>query len=333
MTRRPAFSLIELLVIIAIIVMLIALLLPAVQKVRAAADKMRCGNNLHQIGIALHNYAGDHGGFPPGGFYQPGVLGESWSMQARILPYLEQDNLQKLIDFSRSYSVQPVVTQTRVPTYVCPSDPNMTHRADGSLVHFPLSYLANMGTWFVYEPLRGMSGDGAFIVHNRHPYVGTRFADMRDGTSNTLGVSEGKAFQPYLRDGGTPDGPNVPVPNDPAVVVGYGGSFKPDSGHTEWVDARVHQSGFTTTFTPNTRVLYTDAGITYDIDFNSSREGKTLNRWTYAAVTARSYHPLCVNGLFMDGAVRPISNGVKLDVWRALGTRGGGEAISVDELE
>jgi prepilin-type processing-associated H-X9-DG protein len=87
----------------------------------------------------------------------------------------------------------------------------------------------------------------------------------------------------------------------------------------------VHQTGFTTVFTPNTVVPFTSGGVNFDIDFNSSREGKTTNGITYAAVTARSYHPSLVQALFMDGSVRPISNSIPLATWRALGTRCGNE--------
>ena len=108
-------------------------------------------------------------------------------------------------------------------------------------------------------------------------------------------------------------------------MAGYGGDFKSNSGHTEWVDARVHQTGITTTFPPNTKVLYTSGGTTYDIDFNSMREGQTATGITYAAVTSRSYHTGGVNVLLMDGSVRFIRDGVTLQTWRGLGTPAGGE--------
>ena len=80
-------------------------------------------------------------------------------------------------------------------------------------------------------------------------------------------------------------------PADPAAAAGYGGSLRPDSGHTEWVNARAHQTAFTTCFSPNTRAPYAAGGTTYDIDYTSQQEGSSLTAPTVAALTARSYHP------------------------------------------
>jgi hypothetical protein len=148
-----------------------------------------------------------------------------------------------------------------------------------------------------------------------------------DGTTNTLAFAEVKAFTPYLRDGGNPAGLGVPPVTSPAAVAAMGGSFKADSGHTEWVDGRVHQTGVTTCFVPNTVVPYTNSGTNYDIDFNSSREGKTLTNPTYAVVTSRSYHPGGVQVTLVDGSTRFVSSTIALLTWRALGTRANGEVV------
>jgi len=335
-TAQPtgAFTLIELLVVIAIISVLIGLLLPAVQKVREAANNVRCRNNLKQIGLALHMYANDHKNFPPGGFYPFGRTSDSFSVHAQILPYLEQENLQKLIDFRLSYNLQPAVTRTRIATYLCPNEANDRARPDGSLTHYPISYAFNFGTWFVYDPRTGDGGDGVFPPDGFkfHGRIGP--AQLIDGTSYTLGAAEVKAFQAYVRNSGNPNVPGVPPPSTPDGLLAYlGGEFKADSGHTEWVDGHVHQTGFTTTFAPNTVVPYLVGGTVYDIDFTSFREGKSTTAMTYAAVTSRSYHMHHVNALFMDGSVRPVHNHINLFIWRALGTRAGGEAIDARTLE
>ncbi|HEX6985941.1 MAG TPA: DUF1559 domain-containing protein [Planctomycetaceae bacterium] len=319
---RSGFTLIELLVVIAIIAVLIALLLPAVQQAREAARRTQCKNNLKQMGLALHNYLDTYTVFPPLGFFRTDATSDSWSAHARLLPFIEQANLQNLIDWNRSYALQPNVTKVRVPIYLCPSDPNDRERPDGALTHYPLCYGFVAGTWFVYDPVSRQAGDGTFVPNRVHDA-----ADVTDGLSNTVGVSEVKAFQAYLRDGGSPAGLNQPAPADPATVVGYGGSFKQDSGHTEWVDARVHQTGVTTTFGPNTFVRYDSGGVTYDVDFNSSREGKTLTGATYAAVTSRSHHTGIVNSLLMDGSVRGISENIDLFTWRYLGQRNDGKVV------
>jgi prepilin-type N-terminal cleavage/methylation domain-containing protein/prepilin-type processing-associated H-X9-DG protein len=335
--RPKGFTLIELLVVIAIIAILIGLLLPAVQKVREAAARLKCQNNLKQIGLAVHNYHSAHECFPPAGSYVKGAPSVSYSAAAVILPFVEQENLQKLMNFSIPYTdpVNLASTKVRVPIYLCPSEVNDRERVDGSVTHYPINYGANVGVWFVFDPNSSTSGAGAFPVRHR-PFTsqlvakGNSVAAFIDGTSNTIGFAEVKAYTPYFRNGGNPAAPNTPPPSDPAVVAAFGGEFKVDSGHTEWVDARVHQTGITTCFPPNTKVLATVSGTVYDIDFNSMREGQNATGITYAAVTSRSYHTGGVNILLMDGSVRFVREQITLDTWRGLGTPAGGEVVSGD---
>lgn len=317
--RRSAFTLVELLVVIAIVGLLIALLLPAVQAARESARRSQCSNNLKQIGLALQNYEVATRAFP-GVYYQSGVT-ESWSVQARLLPYLEQENLLRMINFSQQYKFQPAVTQQRVATYLCPDEINDKPHEDDGLLLYPIDYVANYGTWFVFDPTSFAGGDGVFTHNQWH-----RPSAMRDGLSNTLAFSEVKAWNPYIYDGGNPAGLGAPAPATAGGVLAYGGGFKPDSGHTEWVDAHVQQTGFTTVLPPNTDVAYVSAGVAYDADFVSMREEPGAPP-TYAAIVSRSYHPAGVNSLLMDGSVRFVADGLDLLVWRAMGTRCGGEAL------
>jgi len=117
-----AFTLVELLVVIAIIGILVGLLLPAVQAAREAARRMSCSNNLKQMGLALHNYHDTFGKFAPAGTYRKELPTGAWSVQARLLPQLEQANLRQLIDWRFDYTSQGNVCRMRVPTYVCPSE-------------------------------------------------------------------------------------------------------------------------------------------------------------------------------------------------------------------
>ena len=203
------FTLIELLVVIAIIAVLIALLLPAVQQAREAARRSQCKNNLKQMALAMHNYSGIHGMFPIGSnqYNHTGLVGDrgfmGWAIG--ILPLVEQKNLYNLYNHnadSLSSTNEAVRTQS-IPVYNCPSDPNI-----GKLLTPATG--ACCGRVFATSSYRGVSGrsDGfGYYDDARHfpldaadkgmlTAIGdgvspTRFADIIDGTSNTLLVGEG----------------------------------------------------------------------------------------------------------------------------------------------
>lgn len=321
------FTLIELLVVIGIIGVLVALLLPAVQQAREAARRTQCRNNLKQVGLALHNYLDAFSRFPPVTVMPAAQVFQPWSGQARLLPYLEQASLYNKIDWStgNEFTGNPQAARTRVSIYLCPSEINDRERVTPTLTHYPLSYGFNEGTWFIYDPVSGAVGDGAF-----HPNRAFRPADFTDGLSSTLAAAEVKAYQPNLWDTGNPSTLNVGPPSSPAQVSAYFGGTFDSNGHTEWVEGDVHETGFTTTLTPNTSVPYTIGGVTYDVDVTSMRDGESASVPTYAAVISRSFHTGLVNVLMMDGSSRSVSNNIDLGVWRAAGTRAGGEAKTLD---
>jgi prepilin-type N-terminal cleavage/methylation domain-containing protein/prepilin-type processing-associated H-X9-DG protein len=334
--RRRGFTLIELLVVVAIIATLIGLLLPAVQKVRGAAARIKCANNLHQIGLAIHTYMDTNNTLPPNGIFTFNgatvTQTSPWSALSRILPYIEQENLYRNIDFSTPYSVQPGITSRRIATYICPAEVN--DRGSGTdptygNKNWTLNYAANLGTWAVLtNKATGMQGgDGAFT-----PNRGFTPAAFTDGLSNTLAFAEVKSYTPRL--GGSPTSltflPLPPAPSSPASLTAFSlAAFDPTKQtHGEWVDGKVHETGFTTVFPPNTRVTYVSGGTTYDVDFITATEANTGD--TYAAVTSRGYHTGGVNALLMDGSVHFITNGISTATWRALGTRSGDEVIGSD---
>ncbi len=328
-SSRRAFTLVELLVVIAIIGALVALLLPAVQAARDAARRMSCGNNLKQIGLALQNFESTYKHLPAS--LRPSLANangqyDGWSVQAQILPYLEQANLDAQIDFTKSYAAQAFpIASTKVATYQCPSEIKSQVRlnAAGQPEHFPLNYVANLGPWFVFNPANREGGRGAF-----RPYEPLPLAAFADGTSNTLCFAECKAYTAYYRNAAN-SSLSQPLPAAPAAVCSLGGDFKTNSGHTEWVDGRAHQTGFTAVFTPNTKVRCEVSGAAYDVDWNNMQEGKSLTVPTFAAVTSRSYHPSGVMAVLIDGSVHFVSNSVERGVWQALSTRDGGEAVQL----
>lgn len=332
--ERSGFTLIELLVVIAIIAILVAILLPAVQQAREAARRSSCKNNLKQLGLALHNYHDTFSVFPPTSTIRRGDDNKNgWSPQARLLPYVEQGNLQDFIDFSIGYkdqldasgNIDWTVSGSRIPILLCPSEPNDRQRVSGTELYYPLNYGWNGGVWFVWNPNNGQGGDGLFF-----PNSSLRFRDILDGTSSTFAFAEVKAYNPYLRNV-QPNSTNIPNQNATqlsATADPASGSFKTNSGHTEWADGRVHQTGFTAVFTPNTDIFHNDGSVDYDrVDYNAQQEGKSATESTYAFVTARSYHAGIVNTTMADGSVRSISENISLQVYRSLATRAGREVI------
>jgi prepilin-type N-terminal cleavage/methylation domain-containing protein len=325
--KGKGFTLIELLVVIAIIAVLVGLLLPAVQSAREAARRAQCTNNLKQIGLALHNYLSSNNTFPPVVVLPRVTTTQPWSGLTRLLPYVEQTAMYNAINWASDFEFTSNATLAamRVAIFLCPSEVNDIARPTTTLTYYPCNYGFNQGTWFVYDPPSDQAGDGAFL-----PNRAFAPSAITDGLSNTLGMSEVKAYQPNYWDTGNPAVLNVAPPNNVPALLTYVGGTYDSNGHTEWVEGDVHEVGFTTTMTPNTQVLTNVSGVPADIDITSERDGESTTLPTYAAVTARSYHPGGVTSMLLDGSVRYVKNSVSLQVWRGLGTRAGNETISAD---
>ena len=326
------FTLVELLVVIAIIGTLVGLLLPAVQAAREAARRSSCQNNLRQLGIALHNFESAKRTYPPSREWNgdPNSDAREWSAQTRLLPFVEDltlgaevaRNLDNSYDTATRSDGSTLISSLRIPVLLCPAEKNDRPLVDGAERHYPLNYAINMGTWFVFEPVSKTGGDGAFQVNGR-----LKPASFTDGLSKTLAFSEVRAYTPYRRNS---DLNFFAAPSSPSAIDGYGGEEKSEGGHTEWVDGKTNQTGFTAVFAPNTSVPITIGGKVVDGDWTNRREGTDATKPTLAAVTSRSYHAGVVSSALMDGSIRSIANSIDGSLWKALSTRAGGETVTGD---
>jgi prepilin-type N-terminal cleavage/methylation domain-containing protein/prepilin-type processing-associated H-X9-DG protein len=327
--HRRGFTLIELLVVIAIIGVLIALLLPAVQAAREAARRIQCTNNLKQIGLAVHNYIGSTNVLPFGQGPEPSNAWNGWSSLGMLLPYLEQRSVYASLNFDIPDGSAPGVAanttsqQVRIAAFLCPSD---TDRLTGVEGH--TNYTActgskpNMNDGITLGVFGGMFGSG--------PYVPTTvdLSAITDGTSQTAAFSERVTGIGLYNDGQGPDALNPPgsvlridnLPSDADVVYRICSASNPHAADA--ILSGLYSAG-----------SFWHIGTPYGTRYNHVMPPNT---WSCAgehtdqagAHTASSRHPGVVNVLFADGSVRSVKNGINLVVWRALGTKAGGEVVS-----
>jgi prepilin-type N-terminal cleavage/methylation domain-containing protein/prepilin-type processing-associated H-X9-DG protein len=301
--RRSAFTLIELLVVIAIIAILIGVLLPAVQKVREAANRMKCSNNLKQIGLAAHQHHDTHDVFPPGWVQAPFTVPQGQVVQGGhgtgpfLLPYLEQENLARIYRWDRRSQGpdnQPVA-QTPLKVWQCPSaepDRRVTKVED------PMNY--SYGGWGACGDYAGVREIDTRLVDLRlvdrpAQYDGvltanylTRLADVTDGSSNTILLTE-CAGRPKLWRAGRP----VPGGYAPGGV---------------WV-------GGTVVFGEGS----TPDGVTKP---GPCAINCTNDREVY------SFHPGGATAVMCDGSVRFLKASMEMRMFARLATRAGGEVVT-----
>lgn len=319
--KRSAFTLIELLVVIAIIAVLIGLLLPAVQKVREAASRMQCSNNLKQLCLGMHSYHDAYGTFSQARLlFTPQ---NCFSMHSKLLPFIEQDNIYKLINYSvlPTDPLNAAAMAAPVKTFICPSDP-VTQFPAGKAGN---SYHGNEGSNLLKRDVPPPAGDpnfgaplpnGVFFGEGK-----VRIADITDGTSNTAFMSErtiGDASNAII----TPRsdlfrGGIFPETQDEAMnwcrsldITLLSNQSLSNSGIPWLVGSADNFVGYQHIAPPNDRsCLYPPAR---------------------SSVTANSLHSGGVNLGFADGSIRFMRSNVDVTLWRALGTRNGGEVLNGD---
>jgi prepilin-type processing-associated H-X9-DG protein len=308
----------------AIIGILVALLLPAVQVAREATRRLTCTNNLKQLGIALHNYHDVLKSTPPGRvrMSQDGQ-GRCFSAYAHLLPFLEASSLYSQIDFHQNPedAANAAALNNTIPYFLCPSDFKRKLQGDSAVHNYPLS----TGTTYPVSPRNPSATDITGIFYENSA---TRFAEITDGLSSTVCISETVKSEggPDTWDGvsrtngfvltrGNDNGFNGPELIDYASQ-GHGAGLKlQQTRGSRWLYGAPGHSMYNHLRGPNDRDIYCRGGIPHS--------NKTNYLWDRLShnVAARSRHPGGVQALFCDGHVAFVTDGVHLGVWQAYGSR------------
>ena len=304
--------------VIAIISVLIALLLPAVQAAREAARRMQCVNNEKQIGLAMHNYVQAQNALPGAEMQFLGLAnGSNFSAISQMaLPYLEQSNVYNTIncDFSYQDPTNFSAMMTVISGFICPSDlPDPIPSLGGQT-----NYMANMGSGIVWQ---AAIGSNAGLPQPNGVFYGdsaTTFAAITDGLSNTTLYSER-----ILADGN-----NAIVSPIADVFFSPGFPLTPDDAMQQCQAVNIYDLN-------NQFPLFMGAPwLNGQHIFLHVTPPNTRSCGFFVALRAvmppSSHHPGGVNVLFGDGSVKFVKDSVNLQTWRALGTRAGGEVVSSD---